>query len=127
MKIEHIALNVEKPVEMAEWYVEHLGMSVARQDEEPPYVHFLKDSTGKVMIELYNNPADQVPDYRSMDPLLMHLAFVSGAPGQDKADLLEAGATLVDDSTLPDGSRIIMMRDPWGLAIQLCKRAKPMI
>jgi hypothetical protein len=41
--------------------------------------------------------------------------------------LLEAGATWVQDEHLPDGSQLIMMRDPWGLAIQLCKRGKPIL
>ena len=26
---------------------------------------------------------------------------------------------------MPDGSRLTMMRDPWGLPLQLCQRAKP--
>lgn len=127
MKIEHFAFNVEKPREMAEWYVDNLDMSVARKEEEAPYTHFLADSEGAVMIEFYNNPADQVPDYSSMDPLLLHLAFVSEDPARDKERLVEAGATLVNDDTLPDGSHLVMMRDPWGLAIQLCKRATPLI
>ncbi|MDR8392875.1 VOC family protein [Aliifodinibius sp. S!AR15-10] len=127
MKIEHVAFNVEKPVETAQWYIEYFGMSIAKKEEDPPYTHFLTDSSGDVMIEIYNNPADQVPDYRSMDPLLLHLAFVSEDPGKEKQRLLEAGATLVSDEVLPDGSHLVMLRDPWGLAIQLCKRANPML
>ncbi len=127
MKIEHFAFNVKEPRKMAEWYIEHLNMSVAKREEEPPYTHFLVDSSGKVMIEVYNNPPDQVPEYRAMNPLLLHLAFVSKNPDQDKNRLLEAGATLVEDTKLSDGSHLVMMRDPWGHALQLCKRAKPMI
>jgi hypothetical protein len=102
-------------------------MSIAKKEKYPPYTHFLTDSSGTVMVEIYNNPADQVPDYRSMDPLLLHLAFVSEEPGKDKQRLLDAGATLVSDEVLPDGSHLVMLRDPWGLAIQLCKRANPML
>lgn len=127
MQIEHFAFNVEEPREVSEWYIKHLDMSVAHKLTEPPYTHFLADSSGNVMIEIYNNPADQVPDYHAMDPLLLHLAFVSEQPGVDKQRLLDAGATLVDDSELADGSHLVMLRDPWGLAIQLCKRATPMI
>ena len=79
------------------------------------------------MIEVYHNPPDQVPIYSQMHPLLLHLAFVSIDPGADKARLLEAGATWVQDEHLPDGSYLVMMRDPWGLAIQFCKRGKPML
>jgi len=41
--------------------------------------------------------------------------------------LIEDGAGYVEEVNLPDGSKLIMMRDPWGLAIQLCKRGMPMI
>ncbi len=58
-----------------------------------------------------------------MDPLLLHVAFVSEDPDADKVALLAAGATFVTDLSLDDGSQLIMMRDPWGLAIQLCKRS----
>ncbi len=112
---------------MAEWYIEQFDMTIAKKQTEPPFTHFLADSSGKVMIEFYNNPADQVPDYSSMDPLVLHLGFISNEPADDKQRLLDAGASLVDDSVLPDGSHLVMLRDPWGLALQLCKRAVPMI
>ncbi|MFH5831053.1 VOC family protein [Halalkalibaculum sp. DA384] len=127
MKIEHIAFNVEDPIETARWYVEHLEMSIVKKVEEPPQMHFLADSSGSVMIELYNNPASRVPDYDAMDPLTLHLAFCSENPDQDRDRLLDAGASLVSDETLKDGSRLVMLRDPWGLAIQLCKRSEPML
>jgi catechol-2,3-dioxygenase len=129
MKIEHFALNVSEPVAMAEWYCANFGMSVKRKQDQAPFTHFLADSSGSVMIEIYNNPSDAVPAYAQMDPLLFHLAFVSSDPGVDKKRLMNAGATLsgMDEIRLDDGSHIIMLRDPWGLAIQLCKRGKPMI
>ena len=125
--MEHVALNVSDPVKMAAWYTKHLGFEMVRSMTTPPYTHFLKESGGTVMIEIYHNPPDQVPIYSQMHPLLLHLAFVSIDPGVDKARLLEAGATWVQDEHLPDGSYLVMMRDPWGLAIQFCKRGKPML
>ena len=127
MKMEHVALNVPAPVAMAEWYTKHLGLEIARSMTTPPYTHFLRDSGGTMMIEIYHNPPDQVPSYSQMNPLLLHLAFVSIDPKTDKSRLLDAGATLVQEDSLPDGSLLIMMRDPWGVAIQLCKRSKPML
>lgn len=79
------------------------------------------------MLEIYNNPADQVPPYAEMNPLLIHLAFVSTNPAADKENLLAAGASFIEEVFLEDGSHLVMMRDPWGLAIQLCKRGTPMI
>ena len=38
-----------------------------------------------------------------------------------------AGAVVVDEVRLDDGSHLIMMRDPWGLALQLCKRGTTLL
>ena len=127
MKLEHFALNVEDPSAMTAWYAEHLGMRVVRQMPEAPYTTFMADESGRIMIEVYNNPADEVPDYRRMNPLLVHLAYVSERPGEDKDRLLQAGASLETEQHLEDGSHIVMLRDPWGLALQLCKRGVPML
>ena len=127
MKIEHFALNVKDPVAMTEWYVKNLGLEVVRKMDEAPYTHFIGDKSGAVMLEIYNNPTDQVPDYPNMNPLLVHLAFVSSDPDSDKERLMKEGASFVEEVNLPDGSKLIMMRDPWGLAIQFCKRGIPMI
>lgn len=127
MKIEHFAINVENPVEMADWYTETMGLKIVSQIQEPPFTAFLADESDRVMLEIYNNPADQVPDYRNMDPLLLHLAFVSQDPEMDKKRLVKAGAEVVSNDQLDDGSHLIMLRDPWGICIQLCKRGTPML
>lgn len=127
MKIEHFAMNVEEPLAMGDWYVAHLGLKIVKQEKDPPYMTFLADDSGRVMIEIYKNPADKVPDYHNMDPLVMHLALVSEDPEADKKRLTEAGAQEISDEILEDGSHLVMMRGPWGLAIQLCKRSNPML
>jgi len=127
MKLEHFAVNVQEPKAMADWYVENMGMVIVKQQDQLPFMTFLADDSGQVMIEIYSNPIDQVPNYREMNPLIVHLAFVSDAPDRDKARLEKAGAITLSDDILEDGSHLVMMRDPWGLAIQLCKRAIPML
>jgi glyoxylase I family protein len=127
MKLEHFALNVEAPLEMAQWYVNNLGLRVVKQNTTAPFMTFLADDSGRIMIEIYTNPADEIPPYRQMNPLLVHLAFVSENPASDKDRLLAAGASLEADQRLEDGSHLVMLRDPWGLALQLCKRATPML
>ena len=127
MKMEHVALNVSDPVAMSAWYVNHLGFKVVRSMATPPYTYFLMECGGTVMIEVYHNPPGQVPLYSRMDPLLLHLAFVSDDPEADKSVLLAAGATFVKEDHLADGSHLVMMRDPWGLAIQLCRRGTSML
>lgn len=127
MRIEHFAFNVKDPIATAAWYCEHLGFSIKHKFTKAPHTHFLADSTDKVMIEIYNNPSDQVPDYESMNPLIVHLAFVSADPEADTAKLIAAGAREVDDVKLDDGSHLKMLKDPWGFSIQLCKRGTPMV
>lgn len=127
MKIEHVAFNVADPIAVADWYVKHMGMTIVRKLEGGPNTHFLADNSGQVMIEIYNNPPDQVPDYASMNPLLLHLAFVCPNPTEKRAELEKAGASFAEEVLIKDGSQLVMMRDPWGLAIQLCKRGTPML
>lgn len=125
MKIEHVALNVAEPVAMAQWYVEHLGLRAVVANAEPPYAHFLSDGAG-AMLEIYRNDAEPVPDYPSMPPLRLHLAFESDDPKADSARLIAAGATHAEDVPLDDGGLIIILRDPWGLPFQLVRRCEPL-
>jgi len=62
-----------------------------------------------------------------MDPLLFHLALTSFDPDADSKRLIAAGAVYVDEVKTPDGSYLIMLRDPWGVALQLCKRSRNLI
>lgn len=125
MKLEHIAFNVADPVAVAEWYCTQCGFRVVHHVPQPAQTHFLADS-GSSVIEIYCNPPDQVPDYRAQDPLIFHLALASEDPAADAQRLCAAGAEVVDDLRLADGSHLIMLRDPWGLALQLCKRPEPL-
>jgi len=128
MKIEHLGLNVEDPVAMADWYVAHLGMRVVLAKDEPLPVRFLADSAGHVMIEVYHNQAADVPDYSLVNPLVLHLAFSSENVPRDYLRLLAAGATTATEpATLATGDQIAILRDPWGFPVQLVKRRQPMI
>lgn len=127
MKIEHFAINVEEPLAMANWYEENMGLNIVKQSKDTPFTTFMADISGRVMIEIYKNPPDEVPDYKNMDPLLVHIAYVSEDPTEDKKRLIEAGASELSDDRLEDGSHLVMLRDPWGVCIQLCKRGTPML
>jgi catechol 2,3-dioxygenase-like lactoylglutathione lyase family enzyme len=126
MVFEHFALNVPDARAAADWYVAHLGLRIARSREDAPYTKFLADETGRVVIEVYSNPAAACHDFARDHPLLFHWAFVARDADAEQARLEKAGATLAVIEDLPDGSRLIMMRDPWGIPLQLCQRAVPM-
>jgi len=127
LNLEHVACNVEDPAAMAAWYVEHLGMRVVRHSTEPPHVHFLADAAGRAVIEIYRNAGDAIPDYPAMNPLRLHIAFAAADPDAARAALVAAGATFVEERATPDGSRLLMLRDPWGMPLQLCKRPVPLL
>ena len=124
MRIEHIAINVTAPKEMAQWYCGHLGMQIARDTGK---AFFLADENKNTTLEIYNNPPDAVPDYASMDLLLFHIAFASNDVTADRKRLIEAGATPDGEVNHDSGDSFAVVRDPWGVAIQLVKRKTPML
>jgi len=128
MVIEHLGLNVPEPAAMADWHVAHLGLRIVLAKDQPVPVRFLADSADHVMLEVYRNPAVPVPDYWAIDPLVLHLAFTSDDVPGDYQRLLAAGATAATaPNVLPAGDEIAIVRDPWGLAVQLVRRARPML
>jgi len=124
MRIEHIAINVKAPAEMAEWYCKNLGLQIVRDTGQ---AFFLADENRNSILEIYNNPPDAVPDYASMDLLLFHIAFVSEDVTADRARLIEAGATADGEVNTGNGDTFAVVRDPWGVAVQLVKRKEPML
>lgn len=125
MTFEHFALNVPDARAAAAWYGTHLGLQVARAKADAPYTHFLADSTGRVFLELYTNPVDPIPDYAAQHHLRVHVAFAVTDARAECRRLEQAGATLIVEEELADGTRLIMVRDPWGVPVQLCQRAQP--
>jgi catechol 2,3-dioxygenase-like lactoylglutathione lyase family enzyme len=128
MKLEHVALLVSDPPAMARWYAEHLGMRVVKEsDEAPGFARFLADSLGTSVLETYASDVHPVPDYRRVDPALLHVAFATTEIAATRDRLIAAGATPVGEITQnAAGDRFAMLRDPWGLALQLADRARPL-
>ena len=128
MKIEHVAFQVEDPKAVSAWWVKNLGLTIKRTYPDRPWGHFLADDGDAVMVEFYNNPKAAVPDYTTIDPLMLHVAFiVDDVPGV-RARLIAGGATPEGDpQTAPNGDILTMLRDPWGLGVQLVKRKDRMI
>ena len=128
MRLEHIAFNVNDPAALAAWYVANLDMKIVRSFAEPPYIHFLADSVGKSLIEIYSNPLGAVVDYGNHHPVTFHLAFSVDDMDATRQRLVAAGAALdgdIDDRA--NGDRLAFLRDPWGYTIQLVQRVNRMI
>ena len=127
MKIEHAAWTVEDPVACAEWYVAHLGMKVLRGSDSGSRAQFMADGTGRILLEIYNNPRVPCPDYRNADPLLIHLAFAVDDVAAEVDRLVAAGAAVHSPyAKMDNGDEMAMLRDPWGFPVQILKRGQPM-
>ena len=125
MIFEHFALNVADVHAVVRWYTETLGFTIARKRDDAPFTHFLADDAGTIVVELYSNPSAAVTDFASAHPLCFHFAVVSANAREDRKRLEKAGATFFIEDALPDGTILVMMRDPWGVPVQLCQRTKP--
>lgn len=126
MQFEHFAMNVPDAAAMAAWYVEHLDMHIVRSIQVPPHMHFLADTTGRVVMEIYTNPIAPIPGYANQHALVLHVAFAVEDAAATRDALVAAGATVLTDGTTAAGDHLVMLRDPWGIALQLCQRAVPM-
>ena len=121
MMIEHVAVNVSDPHGMVEWYIKELDMKLLRQANE--YTYFISDENKSTILEIYHNPAAPVLPYKEMDPLMLHFAFLSDDLKKDTLRLVQAGATVFKDVTVTKGGdSLVMLKDPWGISIQLVKR-----
>ncbi|HOD50011.1 MAG TPA: VOC family protein [Candidatus Hydrogenedentes bacterium] len=128
MRIEHVALNIHKPAEVVAWLCKNLGMRILRQFGEPPDAFFVADSEGHTVLEIYENPRAEIPDYAAMKAQTLHVAFLADDVAAVRKRLVAAGATPEGDVVkTPDGDELAMVRGPGGLAIQLMKRSNPLV
>ena len=125
MVFEHIALNVKNVEDIKDWYVANVGLKVVSEQSQAPFMTFLEDSTGRVILELYYIPEEEITNFKTKHPLSFHMAFVSQNAEKDKTRLMDNGASYVEEITKEDGSHLVMLRDPWGMPLQLCHRTKP--
>jgi len=128
MRLEHIAFNVSDPAALAALSVANFDMKLVRAFDEPPYLHFLSDSAGKSLIEIYSNPLGDILNYGDHHAVTFHLAFAVDDMEAERRRLVVAGATLDGDIDHRDnGDKLAFLRDPWGCPIQLVQRVNRMI
>lgn len=127
LAFEHFALNLKNPIEVSDWYCTHLQMKKVLEKKEAPFVTFLADSENRVVCELYYQPDFPITDFKNEHHLTFHFAFKTDNAETLKQKLITAGATLLDNTILNDGSHLVMLRDPWGLPLQLCQRTISLI
>lgn len=124
--IEHIGISMEDPVRMANWYRDVLGFDIRFAEEKSDSAGaFISDTGHKVTLELL-----KLPVMKPIRPVLthhlqLHIALTSEDPDSDAAMLMQNGATLIErGAKAPDGEYLVMLNDPWGNCLQLCRRGK---
>jgi catechol 2,3-dioxygenase-like lactoylglutathione lyase family enzyme len=118
MKLEHIAFDVPDPEAMIAWWCTHLGFRRTAPG-------FIADDSGAMCLEIYRAGATAAPpDYAAAHAMTMHIAFVSADVRGDADRLAAAGARLESIQTEDPDFHVAGLRDPWGVPIQLCRRAK---
>lgn len=127
-RFEHIAFNVPDPVAMAAWYAKHLGMKIMRSGPAPTFTTFVADSGLRMMMELTHDARFPLFEPAKIHFTSIHLAFITPDMGRTQTELVSAGATVVDSLRKnPTGDEVLVLRDPWGLAIQFIRRVEPML
>jgi catechol 2,3-dioxygenase-like lactoylglutathione lyase family enzyme len=128
MHLEHLGLNHPDPVAAATWYCHNLGMTIARSFGPPQHGRFLADGRGTMMLEFYANADVAIPNYASLSPFTFHIAFHVPDVAATRAQLLHAGATAEGEiNTNAAGDKLAIVRDPWGICVQLVQRATAMV
>lgn len=127
-RFEHVAFNVQDPVTVAQWYVQHLGMKVLRHGGEPTFTTFIADSGKRMMIEFFRNTSAPLFPAESCHVMSIHLAFSTPTLDSTVKRLLLAGARWADTiQVTPLGDRVCILRDPWGIPLQFVERKKPLL
>jgi len=127
-RFEHIAFNVSDPIAIGNWYADNLGMKIMRSGPPPISATFLADSSMHMMIELFHNSEYPLFESSKTHHMSIHLAFVTPDIGKTQLNLLKAGASIADSlRKTASGDQVLVLRDPWGLAIQFVQRVKPML
>ncbi|MCX7985208.1 MAG: VOC family protein [Bacteroidetes bacterium] len=128
VRFEHIAFNVKDPLSVAQWYVRNLNMKIMRQGGPPTFTTFIADSGEFMMIEFFTNAAHPHFPADSLSVMSLHLAFATPNIHTTVAHLLAAGASWADTiQTTPLGDIVCILRDPWGLPLQIVQRKTPML
>lgn len=127
MIFEHFVLSVLNPLELVKWYTSNCDMKIVKSIKVSPFTHFLADSSGRSVIEIYSNQSAKIPDYNLLHPLEFHFTFTVEDVNYKKEELISGGATLLEDITHQDGSHFVMLRNPFGIPLQLYKRAIPLV
>jgi predicted enzyme related to lactoylglutathione lyase len=121
VRFEHMAINVDNPKAIADWYVKYVGLEILSASKK---MIFVRDPGSHFMFELYKKP-NANGSYSSMNHAATHVAFSTGDAQALSKKMVEGGAKILKTTTNPAGDTVINMKDPWGNKLQVIHRVKP--
>jgi uncharacterized glyoxalase superfamily protein PhnB len=128
MRPEHFELNLTDSRAKADWYIENLGLKIVRKGGAPSFGFFVSDAKDNMMLELNQDARYPVLEFEKINYNSFHVAFVVDDVKAMRDKLISAGAKLAEEiKNTPAGDQVVMLRDPWGQAIQFVKRVNPML
>jgi len=123
VRFEHVAINVENPQKVADWYVKYVGLRIVSESKK---MIFVGDPDGNFMFELYNKPVAK-GKYSDLNHAAGHVAFATDDAEGLAKKMVAGGAKLLKQFNNPVGDTVINMMDPWGNNLQVIHRVKPKI
>lgn len=121
IRFEHVAIDVENPKAVAEWYVKNMGLTIISESQK---MIFVGDPDHHCMFELYKKPGVK-NRYSSLSHAASHVAFSTDDAVVLSKKLVNGGAKVLKQFTNPVGDTVINMKDPWGNNLQIIHRVKP--
>lgn len=121
VRFEHIAIDVERPTDVANWYVNYVGLTIISKSKK---MIFVGDPGHHCMLELYKKPGVKVR-FSSLSHAASHVSFATDDAAGLSKKMVEGGAKILKQFTNPVGDKVINMKDPWGNNLQVIQREKP--
>lgn len=120
--VEHIGYVVRNPAQAARWYFEHLGFKVLRAGTDTT-ASFIQCPRTRLIVEFIAAGDVRAAVDELKHPLQVHFAVKTDDFEKDRQRLIDAGAEhAMDNPTTIAGARVGIVKDPFGMYIQLAQR-----
>ena len=119
--LEHTAIASPNPLQLAQWYVQHLGFRI---NFEYDGNYFVRAANGS-MLEIIPSEG-QRGEQKMRDPGIRHLAIEVKDFDGAYAALRGRGVNFVGDPYVNQGNRLVFFTDCDGNLVHLIQREKPL-
>lgn len=119
--LEHTAIASPSPVDLARWYVEHLGFRI---NFEYDGNYFVRAADGS-MLEIVPSKGELQPQKKT-DPGIRHLAVAVDDFDLAYQALRSKGVNFLDEPYVNQGNRLVFFTDRDGNILHLIQREKPL-